>query len=148
MNRFFRNPITNAVGISIFTAFYGVIFLGFSNLITSQTGISTSPFWKAWDDFLTIGGYKYIAIILIAITIFIVAILLLKHKPYDEYHTTILIKCLAISVILTLGAIAIFFIAILIDPVGIISKFTLFISLNWTTVVLADLIYLLLCRRK
>ena len=148
MNKFFRHPVTNAAGISVFSIFYSIIFLGFSDYIQSQTHLATHPFLKMWDSFLDFGGHKYIAIILLALTALIVTLLFIKHKPYDEYHTTILIKCLAISVILILAAIAVFFVVVLIDPTQIISKFTLFISANWTMVVLSDLIYLLLCGRR
>jgi len=148
MNRFFRHPATNAVGLSVFTSFYSVVFLAFPDRIQSQIGMATRPFWQSWDTFLSFGSHRYIAFILIALTAFIVAFLFIKHKPYDEYHTAILIKCLAISVIITLAAIAVFFVVVLIDPAGIIGKFTLFIAVNWSTVVLADLTYLLICGRK
>ena len=69
--------------------------------------------------------------ILVALTFVVVVLLMVKHKPYDEYHTNILVKCLAVSVILTLAAIAIFFVIVLIDPTQIISKFPLFITVNW-----------------
>lgn len=148
MNRFLRHPLTNAVGVSLFTAFYSVIFLAFSETLKSQIGQSELPFWEFWDKMLSNNILSIVAVVLIVITAFILAILLIKHKPYDEYHTTILIKCLAVSIILALAAIAAFFIAMLLDPVGIISKFALFITVNWSTVVLADLIYLILCRRQ
>ena len=148
MNRFFRHPAANAAGISIFTIFYSIIFLAHSSRLTSQTGTATHPIWKAWDSFLDIGGHRYTAFVLIALTVLVVVFLFIKHKPYDEYHTAILGKCLAVSCILTLAAIAVFFVVILIDPTQIISKFTLFITINWSTVVIADLIYLLLCGRK
>ena len=148
MNKILRHPATNAIGISLFSTFYAVIFLGFSGLITSQTGQSSNPFWAAWDGFLNAGGHQYMACILVTLTAVAVAILLLMHTPYDEYHTTILVKCLALSVIVTLAAIAVFFLVVLFDPVGIISKFTLFITMNWATVVIADLAYLFLCRRR
>ena len=148
MNRFLRHPATNAVGISVFSLFYSFIFLVFSNRIQSQTGSGTNSFWKLWDSFLIHGGHRYTAFVLVALTVLAAVLLLVKHKPYDEYHTTILVKCLAVSVILTLAAIAVFFVVVLIDPTQIISKFTLFVTVNWATVVLADLIYLALCGRK
>ena len=148
MNRFFRHPVTNAIGISLYSLFYGIIFLAFSDRVVSQTGTDASSFWKIWDNFLIHGGHRYTAAVLAVLTVLIVLLLLINHKPYDEYHTAILLKCLAVSLILTLAAIAVFFIVVLIDPVGVICKFTLFITVNWSTVVLADFIYLLLCRRK
>jgi len=148
MNRFLRHPATNAIGLSTFSVFYGVLFWAFSDRIQSQTGTSEHAFWKAWDNFLSCGGHRYIALALLALTVLVVALLLTKHKPYDEYHTAILIQCLAVSVVLALAAIAGFFVLILIDPTQIISKFTLFVTVNWSTVVLADLTYLLLCGRR
>lgn len=147
MNKLIRNPITNAIGLGLFSAFYGVIFLGFSNLISSLTGQSKKSFWIFWDGVLTSGGHQYIAFVLIALS-FIVIILLFRHKPYDEYHTAILINCLLTALILTLAAIAVLFLVILADPVGAIGKITFFVSLNWITVVAANLIYLLFCAKK
>ena len=131
MNKVLRHPATNAIGISVFSLFYGIIFLGFSNLLKLQTGQSESAVWKVWDAFLLADGHKYAACILLTLTAAVVGLLLFKHKPYDEYHTGILIKCLALSVILILAAIGLFFIIVLADPIGIISKLALFIMSNW-----------------
>jgi hypothetical protein len=148
MNRFLRRPATNAIGLSAFTAFYGVVFLAFPAALKSQVGQSNLPFWRLWDSFLSHNIQTAVAIALIVITAFIAVFLFAKHKPYDEFHTTILIKCLAVSIILALAAIAAFFVAMLCDPVGIVSKFVLFITVNWSTVVAADLVYLLLCKGR
>ena len=51
-----------------------------------------------------------------------------------------------VAAILTLIAIAVFYLMILSDPNGIVEKFTLFIVINWTTVVLSDLVFVLVCR--
>ena len=72
--------------------------------------------------------------------------LLFRRRPYDEYHTFKLIQCLVIATILTLIAIAGFYLMILSDSNGIVEKFTLFIVIHWTTVVLADLVYVFVCR--
>lgn len=146
MNKLFRHPITNIIGISMFSAFYSIIFLVFSDLIQSQIGITTHPFWRFWDSVLIAGGHRYITYILMGLTVLIVILLFFRHKPYDEYHTAILMKCLAVSLILTLAAIAGLFVAVLLDPVGMISKFALFILIQWATIVASDLIYLLLCK--
>ena len=148
MNRFLRHPATNAVGISGFSLFYGILFLALSQRVESQTGMATNALWRTWDAFLNVGGHRYLAVLLLGLTALVVILLLTKHKPYDEYHTAILVKCLAIACVLTLAAIAAFFMVILFDSTQIISKFALFAILNWATVVLADLIYLLLCGRK
>ena len=72
--------------------------------------------------------------------------LLIRRRPYDEYHTANLIQCLVAAAVLTLMAIAAFYLMILSDPNGIVEKFTLFIVINWATVVLADLAYVLVCK--
>jgi hypothetical protein len=148
MNRFVRYPTLNAAGLGIYSLFYGVLFLAFSDRIQSQAGLSAHPFWIAWDAFLQAGGHRYAAYILLALTVLAAVLLFVRRKPYDEYHTAILMQCLAVSLILTLAAIAALFIAVLTDPAGIVGKLTLFVSVNWTTVVLADLIYIFLCGKK
>ena len=123
MRQLLKSPTINAVCISLFTAFYAVIF------------------------FVT-GHHKYIATALTAVTAIVVVLLLTRRKPHDEYHTAILTNCLVIASIMTLIAIAIFYLIILADPTDIIEKFTLFIAIHWTTVVFANLIYVLLCRKR
>ena len=148
MTRILRHPATNIIGLSLFSAFYAAIFLGFSEKITAQAGNAEGWFWRSWESFLLAGGHKITAVALIALTFVVLALLLLKHKPYDEYHTAILLKCMALSEILTLLVIGLFFLALLLDPAAFLSKLTLFVTVNWSTVVLADLIYLLLCQRS
>ena len=148
MNRFFRHPATNAVGLALFSAFYGVIFLGFSPRLLVGTGESQNPFWQAWDGFLLARGHQYLAIVLLILTALAIVILLRHRSVYDEYHTAILLRCLATAIVLALAAIGGFFALILLDPVGIVSKLMLMVSINWASVVLADLVYLLVCRGR
>ena len=51
-----------------------------------------------------------------------------------------------VSIILTLIAIALFYVAVLMAPEAIIEKFTLFIMIHWVTVILADLVFVLICQ--
>ena len=148
MNRFFRHPATNAIGLAIFSAFYGVIFLGFSPRLLTGTGESQLGAWKAWDVFLLANGHRWLAVILLALTALAIVILLRHRSVYDEYHTAILLRCLAAAVVLALAGIGGFFALVLLDPVGIVSKLALMVSINWASVVLADLGYLLVCRRR
>jgi len=147
-NRFLRHPATNAIGLAVFSAFYGVIFLGFSPRLLTGTDENQHPFWQAWDGFLLAQGHRWLAIILLALTVFAIAILLRHRSVYDEYHAAILLRCLATAVVLALAGIGLFFALVLIDPVGIVSKMALMVSVNWASVVLADLVYLLVCRRR
>jgi len=155
MKRILRHPAVNAVCISLFTAFYGFIFIvtskhgEFKNLLYySNTKQPGNTFMKGWSNFLAEGYHDYIAYAMIIITFLIVVLLLLRRHPYDEYHTTLLINCLAVAAVLTLLAIAVFYLLILSDPNGIVEKFTLFIVIHWVTVVLCDLVYVNLCRWK
>ncbi|AGA67590.1 hypothetical protein Desdi_0015 [Desulfitobacterium dichloroeliminans LMG P-21439] len=152
MKHLIRNPAINAIGLCIFTAFYGLIFIitpghmEFENLLYYNRATTVEPFWTGWSDFLASGYHAYIAYALIALSIVVVLMLLLRRHPYDEYHADVLIQCLAVATILTLAAIAIFYLMVLSNANGIVEKFTLFIVIHWATVVLADLVYVLVCR--
>ncbi len=153
MRRMLKHPATNASCISLFTAFYALIFIITSGhaefqdlLYYGRAGQNADSFWAGWSFFLSAGFQKYIAYALIALTALVVALLLKRRCPFDEYHTAILTACLSVGVVLTLVAIALFYLLILSEPNGIVEKFTLFITVHWGTVVLCDLTYVLLCR--
>lgn len=152
MKSILKNPKINAVCISLFTAFYGLIFIvtsghvEFERLLYYSRSTGIHPFWTLWSNFLASGYHAYIAYVLIAITVLVVIMLIFRRRPYDEYHVDNLIQCLAVATVLTLIAIAAFYIMILSDSNGIIEKFTLFIVIHWVTVVLADLVYVFVCR--
>ena len=149
MKRLLKSPAINAICISVFTTFYALIFFVTSKNIQFENSLfylETNSFWSAWSGFLADGGQRYIAFALIAVTALIVALLIVRRKPYDEYHTSILTNCFVVAAVLTLVAIAIFYLMILNEPNGITEKFTFFIVIHWTTVVFANLAYVLLCR--
>lgn len=152
MKSILKNPGINAVCISMFTAFYGLIFIvtskhvEFERLLYYSRATGTHTFWTDWSSFLASGYHVYIAYALIAVTILVVFMLLFRRRPYDEYHVARLIQCLAAATVLTLIAIAGFYLMILSDSNGIVEKFTLFIVIHWATVVLADLVYVLVSR--
>ena len=127
----------------------GLIFIMTSGNTAFQNSLyykNTASFWSAWSNFLAAGNQVYIAWVLIAVTILVVALLIARRRPYDEYHVSILTHCLVVAAVLTLAVIAIFYLLMLSDPAGIVEKFTLFIVIHWTTVVFANLTYVLLCR--
>jgi len=149
MKRLLESTTVNAVCISIFTAFYSLVFFTTAKNIEFEISLyyrDAYSFWPAWSSFLAAGNQRYIAYALIAATILIVVLLVMRRRPYDEYHTSILTNCLVVAVVLTLIAIAIFYLMIINEPGGILVKFTLFIVIHWTTVVFANLIYVLMCR--
>ncbi len=152
MKRALQSPAFNAICLSFFTAFYAVIFFITSGHMEFKRTLyyvsaagNNGRFWPAWANFLASGHHAYIAVGLVTITLTIVALLITRRRPYDEYHISILTTCLTIAIILTLAAVALFYLMILSEPTGVIEKFTLFIVIHWTTVVFADLAYVLLC---
>lgn len=154
MKRILKYPAVNAVCISIFSVFYSLIFFTTSgnakfksNLFYQGSG-GGAPFWTAWSNFLASGGHAYIAGVMLAVTAAVVILLLIRRRPYDEYHTSILTQCFVAAIILTLASIAVFYVIVLLDPAGIVEKFTLFIVVHWAAVVFADLTYVILCKKK
>jgi len=151
MKRILRSPAVNAVCISLFTAFYALVFFISSKNPGFENGLYDNEiayFWSAWSSFLASGNHLYIACVLIVVTVLIIILLIMRRRPYDEYQTSILTHCLVVASVLTLVAIALFYLMILNEPGDIIGKFTLFIVIHWTTVVFADLVYVLSCRRR
>lgn len=155
MMRIFRRPATNAVCLGLFTAFYSIVFLIASGMV-SQSGQAAfeadsghkEPFWKDWCGFLAAGHQFYLLLALVFLTVIVIVMLCLRRHPYDEYHTELLTRCLAVAEVLTLAAIALFFLLVLHDSSDIVPKFTLFIDLHWVTIVVSDFVYVYLCRWK
>jgi len=150
MKRILKSPLINAVCISLFTIFYTLVFLIAYENIDFENSVNyenASSLWIMWRDFLFAGHQVYIAYALITVTILVVVLLILRRRPHDEYHTSILTHCLVVAAVLTMIAIAVFYVVILNDPNSIIEKFTLFIVIHWAMVVFANLTYVLLCRR-
>ena len=155
MKRILKHPAVNAVCISLFTAFYALIFIvsSGSNRIGLYFGYENRTLVEgsllaSWSRFLAAGHHRYIACAMIAITLFLVVLLLARRRTYDEYHVERLTTCLVIAMFLTLVAIAMLFLLMLYYPSGIVEMLTFFIVVHWVTVVLADLIYVLVCRGK
>jgi len=155
MKNILKRPLTNGICIGVFSIFYTLLFFITSNymdfnsiLYYTKLGEHTDSFWFFWSDFLAKGHQKYIAITLVVVTLLVIILLVTSRSSYDEYHIFKLMNCLAVAVVLTLAAIALFCVAVLSEPIGIVEKFMLFIVIHWVTVVLADLIYVVLCRRN
>jgi len=123
MKRALKSPILNAVCVSLFSAFYALVYI-----------VTERP--------------VYVAVPMTCLTVIIVVMLLMRRRRYDEYHVAILSKCLIASLVLTLLAIAAFYLIILFDPIDIDKKFGVFIDIHWVTVVFSDFAYVVLCRRR
>ena len=123
MKQLLKSPVVNAVCVSLFSAFYTVAYI-----------LAQRPL--------------YIAVPMIALTVIIVVMLLRRRKSYDEYHASILANCLIAALVLTMIAIAAFYLIVLNNPIDIGKKFGFFIDTHWVTVVLSDFAYVILCHRS
>lgn len=153
MMRFLRHPATNACCLGLFTAFYAAVFFLAGPVLRAAGAAALAaergagnPLWRSWCGLLAAGRQDLVVCAAVLLTAAAVALLVLRRHPYDEYHTALLTQCLAAACVLTLLAIAVFFVLALANPAQFIAQFALFISIHWLTVVLADLVYVLLCR--
>ena len=101
---------------------------------------------STWGEFLYNGHQKYIGMAMIALTVLIIVLLILRKKSYDEYHVEILSKSFLIAGFITICLVAIFFLLILSEPIAIVEKITLFVILHWMSMLVADLIFIITCR--
>ena len=154
MNRILKYRATNGICLSVVSAFYALVFIltsgnaEFIALLQYDAGPDADgSFLGWWSGFLAAGHQVYIACALLALTALVIVLLALRRRPYDEYHMARLMHCLIVALVLTMLAIAIFFLLILSDTSCIVEKFMFFITAHWGTVVLADLVYVLLYRR-
>ncbi|MCL1913717.1 MAG: hypothetical protein FWG10_07560 [Eubacteriaceae bacterium] len=149
MKRNLKSTTFNALCISLLSAFYASIFILYINSlkvgwIGSYEG--DSLFWTVWNNFLASGNHQPLAAFVAAMSVVVVALLLGRTKRHDEYHALILTYCLAVAAILTVIAIAVFYMVILCEPSWFIRKFTLFVLVHWITVVVSNLAYVLICQ--
>jgi hypothetical protein len=74
MNRLLRHPATNAVCLSLFTAFYAAVFLvtsghrEFENLLYFGRQRDAAGFWGNFAKFLGAGGHAIVAWALVFLT--------------------------------------------------------------------------------
>ena len=149
MKRFLKSPAVNAISVSLFSAFYWVLFVlldGATDYEWIKYYDGNSRFWAGWSGVILDGWLMIFANVLTGVTILVVVLLIIRRRSYDEYHTTILTHCLVVAIVLTMIAIAVFYLIIFCEPFWIAGKFTFFIVIHWSTVVFADLTYVLLCR--
>ena len=150
-----RYPLVNGVFVSIFSAFYAFILIITSNhtefqriLYYTKAKAANSNNLSAWGEFLYNGHQKYIGIAMIALTVLIIVLLVLRKRSYDEYHVEILSKSFLLAGFITICLVAIFFFLILSEPIAIVEKITLFVILHWMSILVADLIFIIVCRAK
>jgi hypothetical protein len=150
-----RYPFVNGAFISLFTSFYSFILIITSEHIEFQRILyftkakaANSNNLSRWGEFLYNGNQKYIGMGMIALTVLIIVLLVLRKSPYDEYHVEILSKCFLLAGLITICLVAILFFLILSEPIAIVEKINLFVILHWMSMLVADLIFIITCREK
>ncbi len=152
MKNLLKRPVINSICLTIFTMFYVICFTlaNFSQSIKSSLYYANNThnsLMKFWSRFLNNNGFLYLAIAFFVLTTVLIFFISKRKKSYDEYQTTILTNCLVISLILTLVAIGVFFVIVLIDPVGIIEKIVLLVTINWTSVFISNFAFIGVCNK-
>lgn len=150
-----RYPFVNGAFVSIFSTFYAFILIITSNHVEFQSILyytkakaANSNNLSTWGEFLYNGHQKYIGMAMLALTVLIIVLLVLRKRSYDEYHVEILSKSFLIAGFITICLVAIFFFLILSEPIAIVEKITLFVILHWMSILVADLIFIIVCRAK
>lgn len=147
--KFLKNSMGNAVFIGLMSAIYSFLFIFTSNHIEflrllPNTNTLQSDFWNGWSAFIREGNMKYIGYVIIILTLIILISILFKPtKKYDEYQISILSKCLIVAGLLTILMIPIVMIQILSDPSYAIVTIFLFAVIQWVSVLIIDMIYVI-----
>lgn len=155
MIKLLRYPAVNGIFISLFSTFYSLIFfltaghIEFQRILyyTSNTQ-KIKPFWGGWAAFLYAGNQQYIGVAILILTLLIIALLIKRRRPYDEYQVKILANCFMTAGLITICAVALLFFYILSEHVGTVEKITLFATIHWISVLIADLVFVLYCHKK
>ena len=143
-----RNPKVNAAIILFITTFYSLVFIltsGHIELerILNHASTLNSAFWNAWSAFLTQGNLKYIGYAYFVLAAAIVLLSLIRKQNYDEYQTGILEKGLIVSGIAMACLFPMALVLVLSDPNYAIEALMLLVIMHWSTVLIADLAYVI-----
>lgn len=144
-----KNSLVNAVFVGLMSACYSFLFIFTSNHIEflqllSKSKTLQSDFWNGWSDFIRAGNMKYIGYVIIILTLIIFLVILFKKtKKYDEYQFSILSGSLIVAGVLSIIMVPIIMILLLSDPNYTIETIFLFSSIQWCSVLITDLIYII-----
>jgi hypothetical protein len=113
-------------------------------MILSHGETLNSAFWNGWSDFLRTGNMRFIGYLIIGLTITIIVLILIKRrKKYDEYQVSILSKSLLVAGTLSILMIPFMMILLLSDSNYAVETIFLFASLQWVSVLVSYLIYVI-----
>ncbi len=144
-----RNPKMSAAVILIITAFYSQVFIFISGHIEFERMLShaitlNSDFWNAWSNFLIQGNMKYIGYVYIVLAVVIVIFSFIRKRDYDEYQTGILEKGFIVAGMVMVCLFPLALLLVLSDPQYSIETIMLLVVVHWSTVLIADLVYVMI----
>ncbi|QGH34470.1 hypothetical protein GI584_10710 [Gracilibacillus salitolerans] len=144
-----KQPIINIIFIGFMSVIYSFIFIftaghmEFVSILSHRETLNSS-FWNGWSDFLRTGNMRFIGYLIIGLTIaIIVFILIKKRKKYDEYQVSILSKSLLVAGTLSILMIPFMMILLLSDSNYAVETIFLFASVQWISVLVSYLIYVI-----
>ncbi|MEH7379961.1 hypothetical protein V7138_05710 [Bacillus sp. JJ1533] len=144
-----KQPIINIIFIGFMSVIYSFIFIftaGHMEFVSILSPGETlnSAFWNGWSDFLRTGNMRFIGYLIIGLTIAIIVLILIKRtKKYDEYQVSILSKSLLVAGTLSILMIPFMMILLLSDSNYAVETIFLFASLQWVSVLVSYLIYVI-----
>jgi hypothetical protein len=131
------------------SAIYSFIFIFTSNHIEflgllSNNETLNSSFWNGWSYFIKAGNMKFIGYLIISLTIVILIVIIFKRViKYDEYQVSILSKSLIVAGLLSILLLPIIMILLLSDPNYSVETILLFTTIQWISVLVSYLIYVI-----
>lgn len=143
-----RNPKISAIIILIVTAFYSLVFIATSEHLEfvrmlEHSHTLKSVFWVVWSDFLLQGNLKYIGYSYIVLATAIIILSFTKKRDYDEYQAKIFEKGMLIAGIVMVCLFPLALLLVLSDPNYSIATLMLLVVAHWSSVLIADLIYII-----
>ena len=143
-----RNPKVNAAMILIITALYSLVFIVTSGHIEFERMLNhastlNNAFWNAWSAFLMRDSLKYIGYAYLVLAVAIVILSLIRKQNYDEYQIGILEKGFIVSGIVMVCLFPTALYLVFSDPNYAIEALTLLVVVHWSTVLIADLAYVI-----
>ena len=145
----FKNPFTNIIFIIFMSVVYSFIFIFTSDHIEflgllSHTQTLNSPFWNEWSDFIKAGNMKFIGYFIIGLTVIILLCMTIKRTTnYDEYQLSILNRCIIAAGFISIVMVPVVMVMLLSDPNYAIETIFLFASVQWVSVIVLYLIYVI-----
>ena len=146
----FKNPFINIIFIIFMSSVYSFIFIFTSDHIEflglhSHGQTLNSPFWNEWSDFIKAGNMKFIGYFIISLTVIILLFMAIKRTKnyYDEFQLSILNRCFILVGFISILMVPVMMIMLLSDPNYAIETILLFASVQWISVLVLYLFYVI-----